>query len=84
MTNRDLERLRIARAACRTGQARQLRQGAGLSQSEIAAAVGVAQPTVAMWETGQRVPRGTPALRYAAILERLARPATVPSPEAAV
>ena len=76
MTPRDLERLSVVRAACRTGRARQLRQLAGLSQSEVAATVGVAQPTVAMWETGQRVPRGMPALRYAAVLERLDRATT--------
>lgn len=36
---------------------RQTRQSLGLSQSSLASAVGVSQPTVANWETGSHVPR---------------------------
>lgn len=43
----------------------------GHSQAEIASAAQVAQSTVALWETGQRVPRGDAALRYADVLESL-------------
>ncbi|MFK4037618.1 helix-turn-helix transcriptional regulator [Nonomuraea wenchangensis] len=71
MTITDLARLRRVRAAAASGRARELRQAAGLTQAEIAAAVGVAQPTVALWETGQRVPRGAAALRYAKAVEAL-------------
>ena len=34
-----------------------LRQRAGLSQGEVALALGVQQSTVAMWETGANMPR---------------------------
>jgi transcriptional regulator with XRE-family HTH domain len=71
MTITDLARLTRVRVAAANGRARALRQAAGLTQAEIAAAVGVAQPTVALWESGRRVPRGAAALRYAEALETL-------------
>ena len=51
---------------------RLLRERAGLSQRELAEALGVSRPTVTRWELGQRVPQGDLAERYAAALERLA------------
>lgn len=71
MTITDLARLQRVRAAAANGRACQVRQQAGLTQLEIAEAVGVAQPTVALWESGKRVPRGAAALRYAEALETL-------------
>jgi DNA-binding XRE family transcriptional regulator len=71
MEIRDLKRLHYIRAAAASGRARQTRLDTDLTQGEIAQAVGVAQPTVALWETGKRVPRGKAALRYAAVLESL-------------
>ena len=44
-----------------------LRRGAGMSQQEVAAAIGVARQTVSNWELGQ----GSPALDKAAELARL-------------
>jgi DNA-binding XRE family transcriptional regulator len=73
MEIKDLERLRRIRANAATGRARETRLNAGLTQDEIAQTVGVAQTTVALWETGKRVPRGMKALRYALILEALER-----------
>ncbi|MDL4815490.1 helix-turn-helix transcriptional regulator [Actinomadura opuntiae] len=73
MEIRDLKRLHYVRAAAASGRARQTRVAAELTQGEIAKAVGVAQPTVAQWENGNRTPRGAAALRYAAVLESLER-----------
>ena len=36
-----------------------LRTKLGLTQTELAESVGVSQPTVAMWEAGQRKPSGS-------------------------
>jgi len=69
----DLHRLQAARRAGASGSARRIRQAAGLSQAEVAAVLGVAQTTVASWETGRRVPRGPAAVRYGRLLEELAR-----------
>ncbi|HIR91232.1 MAG TPA: helix-turn-helix transcriptional regulator [Candidatus Limicola stercorigallinarum] len=44
-----------------------LRRGAGMSQQEVATAIGVARQTVSNWELGQ----GSPALDKAAELARL-------------
>lgn len=38
---------------------RELREGAGLSQAELADAVGVSRETIARWETNQREPNWT-------------------------
>ena len=50
--------------------ARALRQQAGLTQADIAEALGVSRITVCRWELGQRVPRGELAVRYLALLRR--------------
>ena len=50
---------------------RLLRERAGLSQYELAAAIGVSRPAVTRWEAGQRSPRGDLAERYADALDRL-------------
>lgn len=77
MKQRDLERLSAVRVACRNGQARAIRVNAGLTQDEIAQTVRRSQTTVALWESGQRVPRGEAALRYADVLESLSKPPVV-------
>jgi len=50
---------------------RLLRERAGLTQAELAAAIGVSRVAVSRYETGQRRPRGRLALYYAAALDRL-------------
>lgn len=55
---------------------RLLRLKAGLSQAEIAAAIGVERPTVSRWESGVRSPRGRHAEAYAALLRGLAAEVT--------
>jgi DNA-binding transcriptional regulator YiaG len=44
---------------------KEARQAAGLSQFQVAAAVGVTPPAVSLWEAGQRRPSG-PAKRLLA------------------
>jgi len=61
------------RADTASGRAREIRKRARLSQSEVAAAVGVTQPTVGAWEAGRMMPHGKAAAAYAALLERLAK-----------
>ena len=60
-----------ARRMGRTGEARALRQRAGLSQGEIAATVGVSTPTVQRWELGERSPHGEPGSAYGRLLAQL-------------
>jgi DNA-binding XRE family transcriptional regulator len=67
----DAVRLADVRQAVRSGSARRIRQAAGLTQADVAAAVGVERATVGLWETGARVPRSAVALRYAELLSRL-------------
>ena len=51
---------------------RLLRQGAHLSQDEIASALGVTRSAVSRWESGHRTPRGATLEEYIEILDRLA------------
>ena len=50
---------------------RLLREEAGLTQKEIAAAIGVARPAVTRYESGTRAPRGETRSAYIELLERL-------------
>ncbi len=50
---------------------RNIRLEAGISQQELAAALGASRVTLSRWETGTRRPRGEMAIRYARALERL-------------
>jgi DNA-binding XRE family transcriptional regulator len=52
---------------------RLLREHAGLTQAEVATALGVGRPAVTRYETGARDPRGEVRLAYVELLERLAR-----------
>jgi len=60
------------RGDLRSGRARAIREAVGLSQAEIARAVGVERATVALWEQGRRIPHGDPALAYGRLLAELA------------
>lgn len=61
------------RAALRAGRVRRLRIKLGLSQRELAEAVGggVDAATISRWENGVRVPRTAAAARLAAVLRAL-------------
>ena len=52
---------------------RMLREGAGLTQHEVAVALGVGRPAVTRYEAGAREPRGEVRLEYIELLERLAK-----------
>jgi DNA-binding transcriptional regulator YiaG len=72
VTERDLLFIAAAREAAKTGEARRLREAAGLSQVEVALTVGVTSQAVNRWESRSRSPRGRAAVRYGRLLERLA------------
>jgi DNA-binding transcriptional regulator YiaG len=73
LTENDLHLLAQMRRWLSDGTARRLRLDHDLKTVEIAGAARVAPGTVGHWEAGLRVPRGAPALRYARILDGLAR-----------
>ena len=68
LTAIELSRVRNAAAS---GEARQVRERAKLSLSELGAACEVDQSTIWRWETGRRRPRGPAGLRYARVLDLL-------------
>jgi DNA-binding transcriptional regulator YiaG len=59
---------RVHRLA-RTGRLAELREALGLSQADIARAIGVRQSTVARWESGDIHPRGHHAVALLEVLE---------------
>ncbi len=61
---RVLARKQTARYAIRTGLARELRERAGLSQIEIARALGTDVSSVCKWETDKRKPTGVAGVAY--------------------
>jgi DNA-binding XRE family transcriptional regulator len=61
------------RALVRSGRGRGIREGAGLTRSEVAKELGVDESTVWRWEGGHRLPRGVIATRYARLLRSLDR-----------
>jgi transcriptional regulator with XRE-family HTH domain len=58
---------------------RLLRRRLGISQQELADALGVSRPALSRWESGQRSPRGKSRGEYADALQRLAREEVVPN-----
>jgi DNA-binding transcriptional regulator YiaG len=71
MRQEDALRIAIARRLAKSGEARALRQKAGLTLAEVAAVCGTTAPTVWRWETGKRVPKTAAARMYGEFLERL-------------
>ncbi|MGW4822505.1 helix-turn-helix transcriptional regulator [Streptomyces sp. NPDC004227] len=65
------ERIRIRASLPAPAERRALRVAAGLSQVEMADAVGVTKQAVANWEAGIRTPRGVSLERYVDALEAL-------------
>lgn len=57
-------RLRVRNELPQPDVRRALREAAGLSQQEIADAVGVTRAAIGHWETGTRTPRGVLLDRY--------------------
>ena len=69
----ELAKLANLRDAVSSGRARTVRVSSGISQREMARAVGVDVSTVCRWELGERRPHGEAALRYADALDALAK-----------
>jgi DNA-binding transcriptional regulator YiaG len=88
-TVEELCDLAAVRALTRSGEARAIRERAGVSLREVGGAVGVSGACVLRWEQAERSPRGSAALRYGELLAALrgegtvtsgaARPGSVPS-----
>ncbi|MGE0026876.1 MAG: helix-turn-helix domain-containing protein [Thermoleophilia bacterium] len=55
---------------------RAIRCGAGLTQNDLATALGVSRPAVTRYEAGQREPRGDLRVAYAQVLDALLKDAT--------
>jgi len=66
-----LDRSRLRRRLPAPDLRRHLRERAGISQADVARALGVARPTISRWEAGARSPRGSDLLRYVDLLDRL-------------
>lgn len=73
MDSKEIVRLSAARTHATEGTGRAIRRAAGLSMSEVASAVGVSEPTICRWETGNSRPRGIAAVRWADLLAELSR-----------
>jgi transcriptional regulator with XRE-family HTH domain len=67
----QLEALARVRIMAANGDLWRLCKQAGLSQREIARAVGVTSPTVWSWMHGRMRPTGEPALKLAELAQRL-------------
>lgn len=86
-----LEEARLAAAIPPPAERYRLREAAGLSRAQVAAAVGVGRTTIANWETGVSTPTPPARLPYLRLLKGLAElhppapaPATSPDPVAAL
>ncbi len=73
MNSTEVVELSRCRSLVASGAARSIREAAGLSLSEVAGAVGVSKAAIMLWERGDRVPRGAPALAYGRLLQELMR-----------
>jgi transcriptional regulator with XRE-family HTH domain len=67
-----LDEARVRRSLPDPAIRRLLRERAGLTQAEVARALGVTKTAVVRWEAGARVPRLRVRTEYVALLERLA------------
>jgi transcriptional regulator with XRE-family HTH domain len=67
----EVEQVVWIRRLARNGGARAIREGAGLSVSEVARSIGVTPGAVSRWERGMRVPRSDEAERWALLLRRM-------------
>lgn len=74
MTQSPLERLARARKSLPTPEVRRaIREAAGVSQPEMAKALGVSTATVSRWESGLVVPSSSIVVDYVDALNMLAR-----------
>ncbi|MEU2993525.1 helix-turn-helix transcriptional regulator [Streptomyces griseoincarnatus] len=75
MTTSVADTIRSFRLACPElpdrSERRAIREAAGLTQAQVATAVGVSPQAVALWESGRRTPRGHYLSRYAEALRTM-------------
>ncbi len=71
MSPRHTVLLATARTYSATGQGRSIRIRARLSQRDIARAIGSTEPVICRWETGQRMPSGEAAVKWAELLNQI-------------
>lgn len=71
-SSETLKALARIRAMAESGQARERREQARLSLTEMATAIGTGITTLARWELGDQRPRADAALRWLAVLDQLA------------
>ncbi|WP_405597600.1 helix-turn-helix domain-containing protein [Streptomyces sp. NBC_01410] len=64
-------RLRIRRELPAPRERRELRAAAGLTQQELADAIGVTRAAISQWEAGTRTPRGVLLDRYVDAIREL-------------
>ncbi|MFF6939986.1 helix-turn-helix domain-containing protein [Streptomyces lavendulae] len=69
-------RMQVRRDLPNPEQRRALRESAGLSQQELANAIGVTHQAVSHWEAGIRTPRGAVLDRYVDALRALREAST--------
>lgn len=67
----DLAEIMAGRLLLTTGAGREIREAAGLSRADLAAALGCHVDTVVKWEAGHRRPRAEVSRRYARLLTAL-------------
>ena len=73
MDTDTLVKVTRVRDLVRSGAARSIRTGAGLSLGEVGRTLGCSASTVLRWEAGERTPRGDLAVRYGELLNTLLR-----------
>ncbi len=71
MDTNTLVKVTRVRDLVRSGAARSIRLGAGLSLGEVGRTLGCSASTIFRWEKGERTPRGDLALRYGELLDAL-------------
>ena len=67
----ELQALKRVRSLAKSGTARAIRVGNGISRTELAREARVSTRSIYRWENGETLPHGPAALRYAAALNSL-------------
>lgn len=75
LTGEDMVLAQQGREMARTGAARVLREGAGVTVEDMARAIGASVRSLIRWEHGDVLPRARHGAAWARILRELAQPA---------
>jgi DNA-binding transcriptional regulator YiaG len=73
MTAKRMLLLKVAVDRSKNGTGRQIREQAQVPMRLVAEHIGVTEATVSRWETGDRRPRGEPAIRWVELLDEMRR-----------